>query len=167
MSVETLVARAAEAEANLDLVKALDTYEDALKSMGDAVMMAFPRADAATAALVALHERFPAGAAALGLEPLPLHSGAHFGEVVETRDGDLYGQTVNIAARVQGGAETGSIMVSEAFVAASGGSPERFRPLGTRSFKNVPDPVACFALIPAEAPSLPQAAFGSPLASPS
>ena len=40
MSVETLVARAAEAEANLDLVKALDTYEEALKLEPDSLEIA-------------------------------------------------------------------------------------------------------------------------------
>ncbi|MCR6660777.1 MAG: tetratricopeptide repeat protein [Asticcacaulis sp.] len=40
MSVETLVARAAEAEANLDLVRALDTYEEALKLAPDSLEIA-------------------------------------------------------------------------------------------------------------------------------
>jgi len=40
MSVEALVAKAAEAEANLDLVKALDTYEDALKLAPDSLEIA-------------------------------------------------------------------------------------------------------------------------------
>ena len=117
-----------------------------VKSMGDAVMMAFPEAAGATRAILALHERFPPAAAALGLEPLPLHTGAHFGEVVETHDGDLYGQTVNIAARVQGGAEAGEAMVSEAFAVASGCDAGALRPIGERTFKNVPEPVTCFAL---------------------
>ncbi len=40
MSVEALVAKAAEAEANLDLVKALDIYEDALKLAPDSLEIA-------------------------------------------------------------------------------------------------------------------------------
>jgi tetratricopeptide (TPR) repeat protein len=40
MSVDALIARASEAEANLDLVKALDTYEDALKLAPDSLEIA-------------------------------------------------------------------------------------------------------------------------------
>ena len=120
-----------------------------VKSMGDAVMLAFPQAAPAAEAILALHERFPPAAAALGLEGLPLHTGAHFGEVVETHDGDVYGQTVNIAARVQGGAETGQAVVSEAFATATGWPSQRFLSLGPRQFKNVPEPIACFSIVAA------------------
>jgi len=123
-----------------------------VKTMGDAAMLAFADAASAARAMAALHERFPPAAAALGLVPLPLHTGAHIGEVVQTHDGDLYGQTVNLAARLQGSAAEGQAVVSQAFAAAAGNATGRFAALGPRRFKNVPEPIECLALA-AQAPA--------------
>jgi class 3 adenylate cyclase len=112
-----------------------------VKTMGDAVLLAFEDAASAAKALAGLHREYPPAALALGLEQLPVHSGAHFGEVTITGDGDVFGQTVNIAARLQGLAAPGQAVVSDAFsrAAAIAGT----RRLGPRSLKNVPDPVEC------------------------
>jgi len=111
-----------------------------VKSMGDAVMLAFPDPHAAAIALEKIHREFGPAASALGLTPLPVHSGGHVGEVTETQDGDVYGQTVNIAARLQGLAEQGRCVVSEEF-AREAGTPHRT--LGPQRLKNVPEPVEC------------------------
>ena len=112
-----------------------------VKTMGDAVLLAFDDAAGAANALAELHRAYPSAARALGLEILPVHSGAHFGEVTITGDGDVFGQTVNIAARLQGLASPGQAVVSEAFSRASGVAAARR--LGARSLKNVPEPVEC------------------------
>ncbi len=39
--------------------------------------------------------------------------GVHLGDVIEKADGSIYGDGVNIAARLEGLAEPGGIMVSE------------------------------------------------------
>lgn len=112
-----------------------------VKTMGDAVLLAFDDAANAARALAALHRDFPPAAAAVGVEPLPVHSGAHVGEVTITADGDVFGQTVNIAARLQGLASPGQAVVSEAFARASGAASHRR--LGAQPLKNVPEPVEC------------------------
>jgi adenylate cyclase len=112
-----------------------------VKTMGDAVLLAFDDAARAGNALAGLHREYPTAARALGLEALPVHSGAHFGEVTITGDGDVFGQTVNIAARLQGLASPGQAVVSEAFARAAGAAPHRS--LGPRVLKNVPEPVVC------------------------
>lgn len=114
--------------------------------MGDAVMLAFPEPAGAVSALRALHARFAPAATALGLTPLEVHSGAHHGDVTETADGDLYGQTVNLAARLQGEAAPGQLVVSEAMARAASLPMEHLRRLGPRRLKNVPEPVECVAL---------------------
>ena len=112
-----------------------------VKSMGDAVMLAFDDADAAATVLMALHRDFAPAAEQLGVIALPVHSGAHLGEVTVAHDGDIYGQTVNIAARIQGGATPGQILVSENFAAAA--TNVSYHDLGPRKFKNVPEAILC------------------------
>lgn len=118
-----------------------------VKSMGDAVLMEFEQPAAACAAMTDLHAQVPSAAGELGLDGLPLHSGAHYGEIVVGPDGDVYGQTVNLAARLQGQARDGEIVVSEALAQAASLAPERLRSLGTRRLKNVKEPVACHQLL--------------------
>ena len=116
-----------------------------VKSMGDAVLFAFDDATTAARVLLALHRDFPGAAEQLGITALPVHSGAHLGEVTEAGDGDLYGQTVNITARLQGGAIPGQIVVSEAFALAA--DTAHYNKLGPRQFKNVPDAILCHELL--------------------
>jgi class 3 adenylate cyclase len=116
-----------------------------VKSMGDAVMFAFDDAASAGNVMKALHDGFASAADQLGLTALQVHSGAHLGEVTVARDGDLYGQTVNVAARIQGSAEPGQIVVSDAFASAYEGAT--YRNIGPRKFKNVPEVVSCRELL--------------------
>ena len=122
-----------------------------VKSMGDAVLLEFVDAAQACDALQLLHVQMPAAARQIGLEPLALHSGAHFGEVVVGPDGDVYGQTVNLAARLQGQAGDGQIVVSQALALRAAVAQERISSLGERRLKNVPEPVTCYLLLPAPA----------------
>ena len=117
-----------------------------VKSMGDAVLFAFDDAQSASKALTALHRDFQPAAQQLGLEMLPVHSGAHWGEVTVARDGDLYGQVVNIAARLQASSEAGQIVVSRAF-AELARHVAPMRDLGLRQFKNVAERIQCEELI--------------------
>jgi class 3 adenylate cyclase len=84
-----------------------------VKWLGDGVMFHFR--DAAPAVLAALEmvEAIPAA----GLPPA--HVGVHTGPVV-IREGDYYGQTVNMAARIADYARPGEVLVSEATVVATG-----------------------------------------------
>lgn len=117
-----------------------------VKSMGDAVMFAFDDPAAAVKVLTALHRDFAPAAEQLGITPLLVHSGAHMGEVTVAHDGDIYGQTVNIAARIQGGAAAGQIVVSDTFAMAAGSAS--YRDMGKRQFKNVPESISCRELLP-------------------
>jgi class 3 adenylate cyclase len=117
-----------------------------VKSMGDAVLFAFDDAQSESKALTALHRDFQPAAQQLGLEMLPVHSGAHWGEVTVARDGDLYGQVVNIAARLQASSEAGQIVVSRAF-AELARHVTPMRDLGLRQFKNVAEHIQCEELV--------------------
>lgn len=113
-----------------------------VKSMGDAVLFSFDKASSAISVLTKLHQDFGTAADAVGLTALPVHSGAHLGEVVVAHDGDVYGQTVNVAARIQGSAVPHQIVISES-VAKTLKEVELLA-LGQRSFKNVPEEISCF-----------------------
>ncbi|MEO8385067.1 MAG: adenylate/guanylate cyclase domain-containing protein [Betaproteobacteria bacterium] len=116
-----------------------------VKSMGDAVMFAFDDAVSTITVLQALHHDFAPAAGQLGVEALQVHSGAHTGEVTIAHDGDIYGQTVNIAARIQGSAAPGQIVVSESVAATA--PQANYRDLGALQFKNVPEAIACRELL--------------------
>lgn len=120
-----------------------------VKSMGDAVILAFEDAAAAIGAMGTLHREFALAARLLGLEALPVHSGAHFGEATQTHDGDLYGQTVNVAARILSLAAPGQRIVSAELAAAASLRGAGLRSMGPRQLKNVPQPVECHEVVDA------------------
>lgn len=117
-----------------------------VKSTGDGVIMAFADPGKAIDAITALHRSVRASAAALNLPEVSLHSGLHWGDVVEMRDGDIYGMTVNLAARLADWAKAGEIGVSQTFHAELQPGAKGFEDLGPQSFKNVPEPLTCLKL---------------------
>ena len=116
-----------------------------VKSMGDAVMLTFTDPRNAVNAVTNLHRAYPPACEALGMPPLPLHTALHSGEIVESHDGDIYGQTVNVCARLVDAAKQGEIVVSDR-VREALGDMARAADIGERSFKNVPKPVRCYRL---------------------
>jgi len=73
--------------------------------------------------------------------------GIHLGDAVEETDGDLMGDAVNIAARLEGIAEPGGIILSRAaHDQIDGKTNNRFADLGDRELKNIPKPVRVYGL---------------------
>src|SRR3984957_14280782 len=87
--------------------------------------------------------------------------GIHLGDVVEESDGDLMGDGVNIAARLEGIAEAGVICLSEdAYRQVKGRLDLAVTDLGPTQLKNIADPVRVYSLqvgAPAAARPAPQA----------
>ncbi len=85
-----------------------------------------------------------------GLTPqqrLEFRIGLNLGDVIADRD-DIYGEGVNIAARLESLAEPGGICVSEAFRNAVGNKlPYDYRFLGERSVKNIATPVRAYHVL--------------------
>ena len=81
--------------------------------------------------------------------------GIHLGDVVEESDGDLMGDGVNIAARLEGIAAPGAICLSEqAFWQVKGRLDLAVSDLGATQLKNIAEPVRVYSLqvgLPAEA----------------
>jgi len=73
--------------------------------------------------------------------------GIHLGDVVEEADGDLMGDGVNIAARLEGIAEPGAICLSEdAYRQVSGRLDMEVTDLGQTELKNIERPIRVYSL---------------------
>jgi len=73
--------------------------------------------------------------------------GIHIGDVVEESDGDLMGDGVNIAARLEGIAKPGTIALSEdAYRQVRSRLDLAVSDLGTKELKNIAEPVRVYAL---------------------
>lgn len=123
---------------------------------GDSILAEFPNAVDALQCALDILERIGAVNREIP-EPhrLMFRIGLHVDEVM-LRDGDIYGDGVNIAARLQALAKPGSVCLSEAahqFVQRA--LPLNFEDLGPQQVKNIAAPVRAFLTWPADAPSLP------------
>jgi class 3 adenylate cyclase/pimeloyl-ACP methyl ester carboxylesterase len=75
-----------------------------------------------------------------------LRIGVHLGDIIIDGD-DIYGDGVNIAARLEGIAETGGICISrQAYDQVEGKLPLICRPLGPQKLKNIPKSVEVYAI---------------------
>jgi adenylate cyclase len=85
-----------------------------IKTIGDEVMCIFPGATSAVEAGMAMHEAAELKFAhrEQDLEPLNLYIGIHFGPVI-MEDGDVYGDTVNVASRITGLAKQRQVLISQ------------------------------------------------------
>jgi adenylate cyclase len=73
--------------------------------------------------------------------------GVHLGDVVEEADGDLMGDGVNIAARLEGIAEPGWICLSEdAYRQVKGRLDLSVHDLGPTQLKNIAEPIRVYSL---------------------
>ena len=126
---------------------------------GDSVLAVFEIAAGAVQAAVAIQER-------LGEinEPVPearrmrFRIGIHLGDIHEKTDGSVYGDGVNVAARLEGLAEPGTIVVSDMIQGAVRGRlNQSFADLGEHEVKNVAEPVHAYRVL-AEGEVMPTAA---------
>src|SRR5271154_127799 len=73
--------------------------------------------------------------------------GIHLGDVVEENDGDLMGDGVNIAARLEGIAKPGTICLSEdAYRQVKGRLDLAVTDLGRTQLKNIVEPIRAYSL---------------------
>ncbi len=85
-----------------------------------------------------------------GLPPerrIEFRVGIHLGDVVEEADGDLMGDGVNIAARLEGIAKPGAICLSEdAYRQVKGRLDLAVSDLGPKELKNIAEPIRVYSL---------------------
>lgn len=111
---------------------------EAIKTIGDAVMLRVSGADEAIdlgleiCSGIGDRHQFPS-----------VRVGMHTGPAIE-RDGDWFGSTVNLAARIAGLAGGGEVLLSEVTRTGSSSGVFEFERIGARQVKNVSDPITVF-----------------------
>lgn len=108
-----------------------------VKWLGDGVMLYFVEPVDAVVGALEMAERVPAA----GLPQA--HIGMDAGPVI-IQDGDYFGSTVNVAARIATHARAGELLASDRTMEAAGGLPPGIRSteIGPVELKGVPRPVA-------------------------
>ncbi|HWH81210.1 MAG TPA: adenylate/guanylate cyclase domain-containing protein [Burkholderiaceae bacterium] len=141
-------------------VAALDAARDVFRShvathggrvtdtAGDSVLAVFRTAVGAVSAALAIQQQLAAARGAAPAEDgLQFRIGVHLGDVFEKPDGSVYGDGVNIAARIEGLAEPGGVAVSQSIQAAvQGRVPASFEDIGEQQVKNIAHPVRVYRL---------------------
>ncbi|HET6363313.1 MAG TPA: adenylate/guanylate cyclase domain-containing protein [Gemmatimonadota bacterium] len=118
-----------------------------VKSMGDGALAEFSSTEMAARSAFALHGAFAAAAEEAGLRAGGLRVGVHVGDVAVTGDGDLYGDGVNVASRIQSAAVPGEVWVSEDVWRQLRRRPElEFESRGEHELKGIGQPMQAHAL---------------------
>ena len=128
-----------------------------IDTAGDSVLAVFDSAaGAVTAALAAQHDLAGLASGLPDDRCMHFRIGVHLGDVIEKADGSVYGDGVNIAARLQGLAEPGGITLSDSIRhAVKGKVAASFEDQGEQTVKNIADPVRAYrARPPGDAPGV-------------
>ena len=108
-----------------------------VKFFGDAVLAEFPSTEMAVRAAAGLSQQYAEESARTGCAH-DLRIGVHVGDVAVGEDGDLYGDCVNAAARIEAAVDPGQVVVSEdVWRQIRGREGLRFDPLGKSNLKGV------------------------------
>jgi len=119
-----------------------------IDTAGDSVLASFETATGAVRAAVAIQRKLSITAhGQRNAARLSFRIGVHLGDVLEKADGSVYGDGVNIAARLQALCEPGGVMVSQAVHGAVASRIRAgFDDAGEQTLKNISQPVRTFRL---------------------
>jgi adenylate cyclase len=115
----------------------------AIRWLGDGGMFLFKEPAAGMVAALEIADRAPEA----GLPPT--HIGIHAGPVI-SQDGDVFGRTVNIAARIAARAGPGEVLTSAQTVEFVEDARLRFEPIGPVNLKGVTSPVTLYRVVAQE-----------------
>jgi adenylate cyclase len=129
-----------------------------IKTTGDGALAEFASPSAAVRCAVEIQESI-----ASGRSSLKLRIGVNLGEVIVGADGDLFGDGINIAVRLEGTADPCGILISEKVYSEVDGKLDvDFEDRGELQLKNISKPVRAYAVC-AGAHSEPIERLGSAL----
>jgi TolB-like protein/class 3 adenylate cyclase/Tfp pilus assembly protein PilF len=115
---------------------------------GDSVLALFDSAAGAVVAALAVQRTLEDASAGLPEERrMRFRIGVHLGDVISSDDGTVYGDGVNIGARLQAAAEPGGVLVSEAVRGAvKGRLAAVFEDRGVQTVKNISEPIRAWTV---------------------
>src|SRR5215831_3802921 len=113
-----------------------------IKTTGDGALAEFESPLAAVRCAVEMQDHLASGGS-----PLRLRVGLNLGDVIVGQDGDLYGDGINIAVRLEGIADPGGILISEKVHSEIDGKLDvGFEDRGEQQLKNISRPVRAYAV---------------------
>jgi adenylate cyclase len=113
-----------------------------IKTTGDGALAEFASPSASVRCAVEIQESI-----ASGRSSLKLRIGVNLGEVIVGADGDLFGDGINIAVRLEGVADPGGILISEkVYSEVEGKLDAGFEDRGEQQLKNIAKPIRAFAV---------------------
>ena len=117
-----------------------------IDTAGDSVLAEFPSAvEAVDCAVEIQHEFAKRNSQLAEHRRMPFRIGINLGDLIEQEDGTIYGDGVNVAARLQALAEPGGICVSgTAYDQVEGKLPLQFKYIGEQQVKNIARPVRVY-----------------------
>ena len=126
---------------------------------GDSVLAIFPSVVEAVGCAVAVQETLAdSGADVAEKRRMRFRVGVNLGDIIEQADGTIYGDGVNIAARLESLADPGGVMISEsAHMQVRRAADMAFTDAGSHEVKNIPDPVHAFSVATKGAVAAPAA----------
>jgi class 3 adenylate cyclase/uncharacterized RDD family membrane protein YckC len=129
------------------LIQEVTTHKGTLiKTIGDEIMCSFPNVAVATQAACAMHFAIDARRPG-GENPIFVRIGFHFGEVIHKAN-DVFGDTVNVAARVAAITRERQIMTTQAVIdALPSGFADKLRPISRAAFHGKQDSFALFQIL--------------------
>jgi adenylate cyclase len=127
---------------------------------GDSVLAIFETASGAVASALAVQAELGRRSAEVAAEcRMQFRIGVHLGDVIEKSDGTIYGDGVNIAARLESIAEPGGVTVSDAVQCAIRQRMNAtFDDIGEQRVKNIVAPVRAYRVRDSAAPAGARAA---------
>ena len=134
----------------------LDYFSESIEShngkvvhyAGDAILAEFSTVTEALSCAVAVQQQFKRQSDSQPDElSVQFRIGINLGEVIVDRD-DIYGEGVNIAARLEGLSDAGGICISESVYAAVGNKlPLDYDFMGEQKVKNIEEPVRAYRVV--------------------
>ena len=113
-----------------------------IKTTGDGALAEFASPLAAVRCAVEIQDHVASGSS-----PLRLRVGLNLGDVIVGADGDLFGDGINIAVRLEGVADPGGILISEkVYGEVEGKLDVCFEDRGEQRLKNISKPVHAYAV---------------------
>ncbi|MGB6397390.1 MAG: adenylate/guanylate cyclase domain-containing protein, partial [Bradyrhizobium sp.] len=113
-----------------------------IKTTGDGALVEFASPLAAVRCAVEIQDHLASGGS-----PFSLRVGINLGDVIVGQDGELYGDGINIAVRLEGIADPGGILISEkVYNEVDGKLDLGFEDRGEQQLKNISKPVRAYAV---------------------
>ena len=120
-----------------------------IDTAGDSILAEFPSAvEAVDCAVKIQHELAKRNAQLAEHRRMQFRIGINLGDVIEQADGTIYGDGVNVAARLQGLAESAGLCISgTAYDQVEGKLPLQFKFIGEQQVKNIAKPVRAYKVL--------------------